>query len=140
MNDTMGRRLEALRKSMTEKSLDALMVLKGENRRYMSGFTGTDAQLDESAGALFISGSKLILATDARYDLQAAAEAKGYDIFCYRNGLAKAIPEICSLLDAKCMGFESVRLTFKQYHEIREKLLAENRRHVVNSASGPGKA
>jgi len=53
LNDTMARRLEALRKIMAEKLLDAFMVLKGENRRYLSGFTGTDSQLDESAGATF---------------------------------------------------------------------------------------
>ena len=125
LNDTVEKRLEALRRTLAEKSLDAFMVLKGENRRYLSGFTGADAQLDESAGALFINDNKLILATDARYDLQAADEAKGYDIFCYREGLVKAMPEICALLDAKRMGFESVRLTFKQYHEICEKLLDE---------------
>ena len=56
---------------MAERNLDTFMVLVEENRRYLSGFTGEDTQFDELAGALFISDSKLILATDSRYELQA---------------------------------------------------------------------
>jgi len=46
------------------------MVLVEENRPYLSGFTGEDTAFDESAGALFITGTKLVLATDSRYELQ----------------------------------------------------------------------
>jgi Xaa-Pro aminopeptidase len=112
------KRLERLRETIAQKPFDTLMVLNGENRRYLSGFSGADAQLDESAGALFINDKKLILATDTRYDIQAAAEAQGYEIVCYRQGFAKAIPGICRMLDIRAMGFESSRVSHKQYHEI----------------------
>jgi Xaa-Pro aminopeptidase len=102
------------------------MVLNGENRRFLSGFTGADAQLDESAGALFINGNNLILATDSRYDLQASAEAEGFEIFCYKKGLAKAMPQICKNIDVKRLGFETSRLTYKQYHEILSALSSDN--------------
>ena len=72
MNQSMQRRIDALRHQLIQKNLDALMVLVEENRRYLSGFSGEDGQFDESAGALFISHDKLLLATDSRYELQAA--------------------------------------------------------------------
>lgn len=122
MTAVISKRLELLRSAMTEKPFDAFMVLIAENRRYLSGFSATDTQLNESAGALFISDRKCILATDPRYEIQAGAEAHGYEIFCYREGLAKALPEICASLQVERLGFESDRLTVKQHQEILKKL------------------
>ena len=65
------QRLDNLRKTLREKNLDTLMVTIEENRRYLSGFTGEDTQFDESAGALFITSDRLVLATDSRYSAQA---------------------------------------------------------------------
>ena len=124
MTAIISERLKLLRSAMTEKPFDAFMVLISENRRYLSGFTAADTQLNESAGALFISPKHLILATDPRYDLQAAAEAEAYEIYCYREGLANALPEICTLLHTSRLGFESDRLTVKHHQEISEKLAA----------------
>ena len=75
LKNNIKSRLARLRKSLIEKKLDALLILIEENRRYLSGFTGEDTQFDESAGALFITDSRLILATDSRFELQAENEA-----------------------------------------------------------------
>ncbi len=108
---------------MSDKNLDTLMVLVDENRRYLSGFKGHDTQFDESAGALFVSGSGLILATDSRYDEQAAREAGHlYEIMCYKEGLAKQIPSILEKLCTKRLGFESVRLSYLDYKKISEEI------------------
>jgi Xaa-Pro aminopeptidase len=98
------------------------MVLVEENRRYLSGFTGEDGQFDESAGALFINAQKLVLATDSRYELQAKNEAPLYEIYCYREGLDKSLPEILKALDTRALGFESNRLSFLQYQKMEEQL------------------
>ena len=82
-------RLDLLRKSLAENEIDTLMILIEENRFYISGFTGEDTQFDESAGVLFITNSKLILATDSRYEQQAKNEASHFKIVCYKEGLAK---------------------------------------------------
>lgn len=71
MKKTIKNRLLLIRQSLAKKNIDTFLVLVEENRRYLSGFTGEDTKFDESAGALFITGSKLILATDSRYELQA---------------------------------------------------------------------
>jgi len=98
------------------------MVLVGENREYLSGFTGEDTQFDESAGALFITRDKAILATDSRYDLQAKAEAPLYEILQYKEGLSKELPGILQSLASKSLGFESVRLTCIQFNAMEEQL------------------
>lgn len=125
MDDTTVRRLDQFRKAIAENQLDAFLVLKGENRRYLSAFTGADTQMDESAGALFIDDKRLILATDSRYELQALAEAEGFEIICYREGLVKAIPDIFKRLGSKSVGFESSRMSYKQYQEISQTLASE---------------
>jgi len=122
LEKTIKNRLDLLRKSLAEKKFDTLMVLVEENRHYLSGFTGEDTQFDESAGALFITNSKLILATDSRYEQQAKNEAPLFKIACYKEGLAKEISNIADKLDTKRLGFETVRMSCKQYNKIEEEL------------------
>lgn len=98
------------------------MILIGENRQYLSGFTGEDNGFDESAGALFISEDRLVLATDSRFDLQAKNEAPMFNIFCYKKGLAKELKHIVTHMGAKRLGFESARLSFKQHEEFQKAL------------------
>ncbi len=115
-------RINTVRKILAEKEIDALMVLIEENRRYLSGFTGEDHQFDESAGALFISADQLILATDSRFELQAAREAPLFDVVVYRKGLAKALPGILGRLAVRKVGFESVRVSVQQYNTHKKEL------------------
>jgi len=122
LKKTTENRLSLIRKSLAEKKFDTLMVLVEENRRYLSGFTGEDTQFDESAGALFITDSRLILATDSRYALQAENQAPLFEIVCYKEGLAKELPDIADMLGIKRLGFESVRMSFMQYSKMAEEL------------------
>ena len=122
MNQSMQYRVDALREKLIQASLDALMVLVEENRRYLSGFSGEDGQFDESAGALFITHDNLLLATDSRYELQAAQEAAAWEVFCYKQGVAKALPEITKMLDIRRLAFESKRVPFKQYSDMQKEL------------------
>jgi Xaa-Pro aminopeptidase len=122
LNKTIKNRLLLLRQSIAEKKFDTLMVLIEENRRYLSGFSGEDTQFDESAGALFITDSKLILATDSRYELQAKNEAPLFKTVCYKEGLAKELANITDMLGTKRLGFESVRMSFMQYSKMAEEL------------------
>lgn len=126
MNRQKIIRIEKVRALMDKHDIDTLLVSTQENRRYLSGFTGEDTQCDESAGSLFITGRELILATDSRFDLQAAKEAAQFDIVCYREGLAKALPELLKQLGSKRLGFESVRMSLKQFHEFEEIISSEN--------------
>jgi Xaa-Pro aminopeptidase len=115
-------RIKSIRGILTEKGIDALMVLIDENRRYLSGFTGEDHQFDESAGALVITADHLILATDSRFELQAAKESPLYEVVIYRKGLAKELHSMVSRLNIRKMGFESVRVSVKQYETFKKEL------------------
>ncbi|MGD9215526.1 MAG: Xaa-Pro peptidase family protein [Desulfobacteraceae bacterium] len=116
------KRIQRVRELFHSKGIDALMVLVEENRHYLSGFTGEDHQFDESAGALFISKDKLILATDTRFEIQAMDEAPQYEVVIYKKGLAKELPSIINRLKIARLGFESVRVTVKQYDTYRKAL------------------
>jgi Xaa-Pro aminopeptidase len=122
LEKTIEIRINQLRESLAKDNIDTLLVLVGENRRYLSGFTGEDTSFDESAGALIISDSRLVLATDSRYELQAKIESPLYDIVCHQKGLAKELPKIFDELKTKRLGFESIRMSYKQYSEITEEI------------------
>lgn len=115
-------RIEKLKSLFADAKIDALLVQTGENRRYLSGFTGEDTGFNESAGVLLISGSSLVLATDSRYELQAKNEAADFEVVCYKKGLAKELPEIIGNLGTKRLGFEPGRMTCEQYDAISEQL------------------
>ncbi len=126
MKKTIATRLERFRNILSRNTIDTFMVLIEENRRYLSGFTGEDTQFDESAGALFITATDLMLATDSRFDVQAGSEAPGYEIVCHKQGLVKALPHILDALKTKRLGFESVRLSCLQYEKITGEINARD--------------
>jgi Xaa-Pro aminopeptidase len=120
--DKIRNRLVKLKKILSDNALDALMVLTQENRFYLSGFSGEDTQFDESAGALFITQKTPVLATDSRFVLQAETEASLFDIVCYKEGLAKELPNIIRENNIKRLGFESGRMSYLQYRKISDEI------------------
>ena len=115
MNSIHRSRIARVRQALSDQDLDALMVSVQENRYYLSGFTGEDTQFDESAGVLFLSADKLVLATDSRFELQARQESPEFEIVCYKKGLEKELPAITDAMGIRRLGFESVRLSHKSH-------------------------
>jgi Xaa-Pro aminopeptidase len=130
MDQFIESRLSKIRASMAENQMDAFLVLIGENRRYLSGFTAEDHQFDESAGALLICAQQQILATDSRFELQAMREAPLYEVIIYRKGLAQALPGLADRCNIRRMGFESPRVSMQLY-ALLEKELNGNGRQVA---------
>ena len=122
MDNIIKKRIVRIKEMFSQINIDTLMVFIDENRRYLSGFRGHDTQFDESAGALFISESGLILATDSRYAEQASKEAPLYEVICCRKGLPKQIPTILKTLGTKKLGFESVRISHLDYKKIEKEI------------------
>jgi Xaa-Pro aminopeptidase len=102
-------RLATLRKTLTEHDLDAILVSQPDNRRYLSGFTG-------SAGWLFISLERAILATDFRYFEQVGREAPDFELAKITTNLDKLLPDLVADLDIERLGFESQHVTVDQLH------------------------
>ncbi len=122
MNSIILKRITAIRQGLAEAQLDALMVSVQENRYYLSGFSAADTQFDETAGVLIISDRHLVLATDSRYELQAHAEAAGFEIVCHKRGIDKELPNITKSLGIHRLGFESVRLSHNNHSAYADAL------------------
>ena len=115
-------RIDRVRKLLIDREIDTLLVLVDANRRYLSGFTPDDMQIEESSGALLITADRLILATDGRYDIQARQEAPLFEVVVYREGLAKELPGLMQALKTVRLGFESTHVSFSQYRKFKEAL------------------
>ena len=63
-------------KFLENNSLEAVFILKDENCRYLSQFTGSDS-------FLFLTGGNFYLLTDHRYIEQAKKEAEGFEVVNY---------------------------------------------------------
>jgi len=107
----MSHRLENLRHKLAEAELDAILVSQGENRRYLSGFTG-------SAGFLLISDGRAILATDFRYVEQAQSQAPDFEIFQIQGELPVWFPDLASSLNVKRIGFEANDLSCSAFQKL----------------------
>lgn len=100
---TAKSKLDRMREKIQELKLDAFLISSPENRRYMSGFSG-------SAGYLLITENDAILATDFRYIEQAGQQAPGFRVERTTTGL-DWFPGFTSELKAKRIGFEAQDMT-----------------------------
>ena len=112
-------RLTKLRETLTADGLDAILITQPENRRYLSGFTGTDLDRD-SAGVLLISQDQAILATDFRYYEQVEKQAPDFRLAKVTAKFVTVLPDLVHQVGAKRVGFESTHLTVDQHQQWQE--------------------
>ena len=110
----MSVKLKNLRQKLAEDELglDAILISSPENRRYMSGFTG-------SAGWLLISRHDATLATDFRYVEQATRQSPDFRIHRTAPGLGW-FPEWTAEQGVKRIGFESDDVTISLHNAFRK--------------------
>lgn len=101
-------RLSILRQMMTDEALDGFLVTGAENRRYLSGFTGSYA-------ALLIGMDTADLLTDFRYKDQARVEAPEFNLRTQGKDLWISLREVIQELGWKRVGFEPEQLTVKDF-------------------------
>ncbi|AZR73559.1 Xaa-Pro dipeptidase [Anoxybacter fermentans] len=106
----MKQRVERLKKLFTAKGLDGVLITKAENRRYITGFTG-------SAGVGIITEDRNILVTDFRYLEQAAEQAPDFEIVDGTMDIVVKVQEVVNELKIKKLGFESQGMTFFDYQQ-----------------------
>jgi Xaa-Pro aminopeptidase len=110
----MRDRLDRLITQLPEKELDALLISTPENRRYLSGFSG-------SAGYLLIAPDRALLVTDSRYAEQATKQAPDFQVLQVRSGwewLLDALKES----GVRRVGFESGHMTVATYNSLLDAL------------------
>ncbi len=120
-------RLKKLREVLVDKELDAILVSQADNRRYLSGFTG-------SAGTLLITAERAILATDFRYFEQMGREAPDFELAKIETRFPDLLPGLVADLGVQRLGFESQSVTVDEL-----RILGQGcRRGGVGAAQGHG--
>lgn len=125
----MSPRLERIRSRLEETGVDALMVTSGDNRRYLSGFTG-------SAGTLIISPKEAVLATDFRYVEQAGNQAPDFRVLHIRGG-APWLANLLLEMGVQRLGFESNHVTVA-LHQSMESVLRDGGAEAVSLVATSG--
>ena len=110
----MNYRLGHLRKKLEDRELDALLISAPENRRYISGFTG-------SAGYLMVSHHNAVLATDFRYVEQAEKQAPNFQVIRAGSDWTWFL-DLLKECTMKRIGFEGHQITVSTYRQITEAL------------------
>jgi Xaa-Pro aminopeptidase len=126
LSNYLYQRVHDFRKKLQRNKIDGFLVLSEANRRYLSGYTGHDSGIEESAGALLILQDALVIATDSRFELQASHEAPDAEIICYRTGLHEVFPQLLESYPCKKLGFESNRISYSNYCKIKESINTNN--------------
>ncbi|MCD6520342.1 MAG: aminopeptidase P family protein [Anaerolineae bacterium] len=108
-------RLDKLRELMGTQNLGALLISQPENRRYISGFTG-------SAGILIVTTEQALLATDFRYYEQAPKQAPAFSLVKVSASLVKTLASEIPSLGVKRVGFESHHVTVETFEKWKEAL------------------
>jgi len=127
----MSLRLERFRQRLVEQELDAFLISQPENRRYLSGFTG-------SAGLLAITPERALLLVDFRYTEQATQQAPDFEVVQIQGPMAEYLPPIIEQLGGALWGFESAHITVAQYKIILSgfESVGTNLRGVENLTEG----
>lgn len=111
----MKQRIEKLRAKMAEKNYDGVLVTQAENRRYMSGFTG-------SSGYLVISQKEAVLLTDFRYTEQAGLQSPDYRVQQISNDFSKWFPQLIDDLGIKRLAFDAYDVSYSMFQVMTKAL------------------
>ena len=112
----MKTRVEKLRHRMDEVGLHAVFISQPQNRRYLSGFTG-------SSGYLLVTAGEAVIATDFRYYEQSAQQAPDFRLHQATGPMEGWLPGLLTSagdLGGKRLGFESADLTVSVYRTLRK--------------------
>ncbi len=111
----MNQRIRKIRRIIREKKLDAILVTDMNNVRYLSDFTGSNAQL------LFTLKDNFFF-TDGRYILQSKKQVKEFKIQIYKQTPFKDIAELIFRKNIKKLGFEGNSLFYDHYKFLKDNL------------------
>ena len=109
--DVYAERLTAVRQKLAQWDVDAVLITGPANRRWLSGFTGTNGQL-------LITPERAWLATDFRYYERARQEAPLFELFKHRR-IRQDGRRFFKQAGVKRIGIEANDVTLAQGKELR---------------------
>ena len=107
-----------IRQVLKQKNIDAAVITKLVNVRYLTDFSGT-------SGAVVISPRKTFFLTDYRYQDQARKQVSGYDIKIYRGFLDSYLCSLIKMLRSNVVGFEANALPYGCFKKLASSLKAD---------------
>ncbi|MCB0216599.1 MAG: aminopeptidase P family protein [Caldilineae bacterium] len=108
-------RVDALRQQLADKSLDAIVISSGSNRRWLTGFTG-------SAGSVVLGTSTAHLISDSRYYEQVERQAPDFELVRAGYQTNQTLNTLLTALGARRVGFEAEHLSVAQLEGLRKAL------------------
>ncbi len=99
---------------LEEKNLDGILIHKPENRRYISGFTG-------STGYVLITKTDAKFITDFRYTEQATVQCDGFEIIEISS--TKTITDVINESVLPRLGVEEDFMTYGEFIKFTDKLV-----------------
>lgn len=109
------KRIKKIRDIFNNIDADGIIICSPENRRYLSGFTGSN-------GFLIISNSELGFATDFRYVKQAEKECGNYEIFEIKSQPVDLLYEIIKKYNIKKLAYEDSFMTMSFFNKLECEL------------------
>jgi Xaa-Pro aminopeptidase len=106
-------RLKKLLPRLEKEGLNAFLVSQADNRRYLSGFTG-------SAGYLLVTKKASLLLVDFRYTEQAQLQAPGWDIVEVKGAPHNFLPGLLAGQRIKTLGLEASHMSLTSYSLLQE--------------------
>ena len=97
-------RRSALFPTLDQRSVDAILITRMPNVRYLTGFTGSNAQV-------LVTGATSIFFTDGRYTEQSRHEVPDAERVTYLGMLGEPLADACGRMGIQRLGFEAHDLT-----------------------------
>jgi Xaa-Pro aminopeptidase/Xaa-Pro dipeptidase len=111
----MNARCTRVQEKLKLHHIEAVLITRPENRRYLSGFTG-------SSGALVITEKEKYFLTDFRYLIQVRAECPDWQVVQVKESLFSALHELLAEIKVNVLGCEGDFLTYQQFIDLQNKL------------------
>ncbi|WP_214824295.1 M24 family metallopeptidase [Exiguobacterium algae] len=114
----MIERVNKLQGQLEANGIDAMLVTKRENIRYLSGFTG-------SSGVIVVTAKSASFITDFRYTEQANAQVSGYEIIELETSLIKSVADVVARESVARLGVEQDAMTVGQFRAYEKEVGAQ---------------
>lgn len=108
-------KLTLLREKLAKLELDGLLITGAQNRRYVTGFTGT-------AGVVLISQEDARFITDFRYVQQAKQQAIGFQVITFSDCMYEELNKQIREMGIERLGYEEEHVTCAVFRKMQEKL------------------
>jgi Xaa-Pro aminopeptidase len=108
-------RRDALIPAIEEQAVDAMLVTGLTNVRYLTGFTGSNAQA-------IVTPAVSLFFTDGRYTEQSRHEVSDLERVTYLGGFDEPLAEACGTLGIRRLGFEAHDVTVSGLEKMRDKV------------------